>query len=57
MGGIDQIHHVLYWLDAEYSKDRNDANKLVWLCNKCHDILHSRGGNDYREFTKQYLWF
>ena len=52
---ISEIHHVFYWNEANYSDSRNDTDQLVWLCNKCHYILHSSGWNEYREFTKNYL--
>ena len=52
---ISEIHHVFYWNEANYSDSRNDPDQLVWLCNKCHYILHSSGGNEYRELTKKYL--
>lgn len=52
---IQEIHHAYYWNEAEYSEDRNDANKLVWLCRKCHDMIHSRWWNEYREYCKNYL--
>ena len=52
---ISEIHHVFYWNEANYGWNRNDPDQLVWLCNKCHYILHSSGWNEYREFTKKYL--
>jgi hypothetical protein len=52
---INEIHHAFYGIDADYSPDRNKASNLVWLCKWCHDKLHSRGGNDYRKFCKEYL--
>lgn len=52
---IDEIHHAFYGIDADYSAERNDAINLVWLCKWCHDKLHSRWNNEYREYCKNYL--
>lgn len=56
-GSIEEIHHVMYGIDAQYDKWRNGPDRLVWLCTACHDHLHSRWWKDYREYTKKYLWF
>lgn len=37
---ITDFHHVYYWLQAEYTEDRNDVNKWVWLCAQCHFNIH-----------------
>ncbi len=50
-----EIHHALYGIDAEFTPDRNDPNKLVWLCVRDHHQLHSHFGNDYRQYCKNYL--
>lgn len=55
-GSIEEIHHTMYGLDAQYDEWRNDPDRLVWLCTGCHDHLHSRWWSDYREHCKQYLW-
>ena len=52
---IEQIHHVYFWLDSNYWPNRNDPDQLVWLCTYCHDKLHSRWGNSYRELCITYL--
>jgi hypothetical protein len=52
----EHFHHVLYWGDAEYWEDRNNANKLVLLCSYCHHRLHFEWNNDYRLQCKKYLW-
>lgn len=54
-GNIEEIHHAFYWLDAQYDKWRNNSDRLVWLCTWCHDHLHSRWWQDYREHCKNYL--
>lgn len=56
-GNIEEIHHVMYWIDAQYDEWRNNEDRLVWLCTLCHDHLHSRWWKDYREHAKKYLWF
>jgi hypothetical protein len=53
---IDEIHHAFYGIDADYSTGRNKASSLVWLCKWCHDKLHSRWWNEYRQFCKTYLY-
>lgn len=52
---IDEMHHAFYWIAADYSPNRNKVNQLVGLCKSCHDKLHSRWGNEYRQFCKDYL--
>lgn len=52
---IQEIHHVFYWLMAQYDEWRNNADRLVWLCTTCHDKLHARGLKTYRDYTIKYL--
>ncbi len=52
---IEEIHHAFYWIDAQYDSWRNDVDRLVGLCTWCHDHLHSRWWQDYREHCKNYL--
>ena len=52
---IEEYHHAYYGWEAIYTPNRNDPDQIVGLCNLCHDKLHSRGWNDYREFCKEYL--
>ena len=52
---ITQIHHCYYWNQAVYSENRNDPDQLVWLCDKCHHILHFDWSNIYREDCIKYL--
>lgn len=52
---IAEIHHVFYWRMANYWPNRNDPDQLVGLCNGCHDHIHSRWWQDYREHCIAYL--
>ena len=52
---IEALHHIRYGRESIYTPNRNDADQLVGLCNSCHHKLHNEGGNDYREFCKDYL--
>ena len=47
-------HHVLFWMEAEYTPDRNNANKWVLLCFDCHNKAH--WDKETREKCKRYLW-
>lgn len=44
---ITDIHHVYFWTESEYWKDRNDINKGVGLCRDHHLEVH---------WCKQWEW-
>jgi len=53
-----EYHHCYYWGQAEYWEDRNDLNKWVCLCHKCHHEIHHWNGMIWqalRERCKDYL--
>lgn len=52
---IEEIHHVFYWGERQFDSWRNWADRLVWLCYKCHHWLHFTDHPEYRQFTKDYL--
>ena len=35
------VHHVYFWTESEYTKDRNNANKGVLVSRDCHLEIHS----------------
>ena len=49
-----ELHHIYYWWEAEYWPNRNDANKIVWLCKQHHHELHFEWWNNWREICKTY---
>jgi hypothetical protein len=51
-----EFHHCLYWGEQEFTPDRNDANKLVWLCQSHHKMCHFDWIVNIRWFCKSYLW-
>lgn len=51
-----ELHHVFYGSDAEYWENRNNANKLVWLCKECHYDIHSMWNREMRLRCISYLW-
>lgn len=51
-----EFHHTLYGWEAEYWEDRNNANKIVWLCQKHHHECHCDWLSNIRWFCKSYLW-
>jgi hypothetical protein len=52
---IETLHHAFFWwIYANYSEDRNNADQLIWLCNYCHtEFAHK--SNTWREFCMNYL--
>ena len=52
---ITQFHHAYYWNQAVYTENRNDPDQLVWLCDNCHNILHFKWDNNYRQECIDYL--
>lgn len=49
------VHHVFFWMEAEYTKDRNNADKGVLLCFNCHNKAH--WDRETRNKCKEYLWY
>lgn len=35
------IHHVLFWTESIYTKNRNDLNMGCTLCIHCHNKAHA----------------
>lgn len=51
----DHFHHIKFWSQSIHTKNRNDVDQLVLLCNPCHHALHFEWGNDYRQFCIDYI--
>ena len=54
-GSIEQIHHAFFWLFSNYWPNRNEPDQLVWVCTACHDYIHSRWWQEYRNYCMTYL--
>jgi hypothetical protein len=35
------FHHVFFWIQTNYSKDRNKETQWVTVCRDCHNEIHS----------------
>ena len=58
--GISDYHHVYYWaIQAEKNNpDRNNPDKWVWLCSKCHNEIHHWKNwlsQEFRDFCIDYI--
>lgn len=38
---IQDFHHIYFGTQCEYWEDRNDVNKWIGLCRKCHEECHA----------------
>jgi hypothetical protein len=51
----DEFHHCRFWAESIYTENRNDPDQLVLLCHSCHNLLHNKWDNNYREKCIEYL--
>lgn len=51
----DHFHHIYWWLESEYTEDRNNPDKLILACSDCHTKCHTKETKKYRELWKQYI--
>lgn len=48
-------HHANFWIEANYSDNRNDVDQLVTLCQEHHYEIHHWKWQYLREYCKDYL--
>lgn len=51
----DHFHHIYWWMESEYSENRNDPDRLVLACYDCHTICHTKETKKYRLLWKEYI--
>lgn len=53
---LDIPHHVYFWINSEYWEDRNNIEKIVTCCKKCHfNIHHQSWWKDLSEKCIKYI--
>ena len=51
----DHFHHLYWWIESEYSEDRNRPEAIVLACSDCHTLCHKVDTNKYRKLGKDYI--
>ena len=52
---LGKSHHAYFGAEAQYDKGRNEEDRLVTICCKCHIEIHDQGNKIKIEKCKDYL--